>query len=110
MSITTEVKILDILDHVGGYGRGQTILFEHQGKKLRYESWATGESCGTDFYDMEGRPVGAEAFRDSDAEIELGEFFDKVLEIYQVKYEEWVNPAIETAVQSTLFEVRRRQS
>lgn len=115
MSIATEVKILDILDNVGGYGTGQTIVFKHNGKKLRYESWATEDGSGTDFYDMEGHPVGIayaddeSEFEDDESETELGEFFDSVLVHYHEQYQRWVNPALEQAVAETLIQVQRLQ-
>lgn len=102
---TADIKILDIRPDVGGFGSGETILFELNGAEFQYESWSTDDSSGTDFYRKGGKPLDPPWSQDD--EEEMAEFFDEVLTIYADWWKKVVVPTIEVAARETIAQVER---
>ena len=102
-----KIKVIDIIDNVGGYGMGETVRFELDGEPVRYERWFTDNSGGADFY--KGATSDQWTLEDPDVEDDgweerehaVRDYLDDVLNEYAKQYEKVVNPATEVAVENT---------
>lgn len=109
------IKVKDIYDNVGGFGEGVSIIFELRAasddvagevlQTVRRESWHTPNSSNTDYYihDEGDRQIVAPWDAEKhDPEGLLDRFLDEVVSEYWSAYREFVNPALERAVDKAI--------